>query len=106
MSIRISENIEDYYILDVRDEEEYERKSIPGSHNIPHRMILVVESPGSIGFYVSKIPKDKIILLYCSTGNRASQVERILVYRGHEVMNILTYEHAEDYVKSLKVISK
>ncbi len=106
MSIKISENIEDYYLLDVRDEEEFETESIPDSHNIPHRMILVSEIPGSIGFHVSKIPKDKIILLYCATGRRAAQVEHILVNRGHEVMNILTYEHAEDYVKSLKVVSK
>ena len=46
MSIKISENIEDYYLLDVRDEEEFETESIPDSHNIPHRMILVSEIPG------------------------------------------------------------
>ncbi len=106
MSIKISERIEDYYLLDVRDTEEYEEESIPGSYNIPHRMILVAKAPGSIGFHVSKIPKDKIILLYCATGRRAAQVEHILVNRGHEVMNILTYEHAEDYVKCLKDVSK
>lgn len=102
MVIEMSENIEDYFILDVRDYGEYEKESIEGSINIPHRMILVSEYPGSMGFYLKKVPKDKIILIYCSSGRRASLVETVLLKNGHQVLNILKYEHAEDFVNSIR----
>ena len=72
----MSDSIEDYFILDVRDEEEYENRRIDGSCNIPYRMILVVEYPGAIGHALKKIPKDKTILMFCSTGKRASLAGR------------------------------
>lgn len=102
MEQKTSYEIEDYFILDVRDSEEYEEKHIEGSVNIPCRMILVTEYPGSTGFYLTKIPKDKIILLFCNSGKRACQAQKVLVKNDYSVFNILTYEHAEDFVKSLK----
>ena len=106
MAVEVKESIEEYYILDVRDSEEYEERSIEGSHNIPLRMILVSEYPGSMGFYLSKIPKEKIILLYCSSGKRAVQAEAVLTKRGFDVVNVMKYEHAEDFVSSLRKISE
>ena len=106
MAIKMSESIEDYFILDVRDYREHDEKSIEGSVNIPHRMILVTEYPGSSGFYLKKIPKDKIILIYCATGKRASLVEPVLLRNGYKVLNILKYEHAEDFVNSIRKIEK
>ena len=100
----MTNDLQNYYLLDVRDEYEFEQKSIEGSNNIPYRMIMVAEVPGSIGFYLKKIPKNKIILLYCSSGKRARLAERVLSSRGYEVMNILTFSHAEDYVKSLRAV--
>lgn len=105
MAIEMSENIEDYFVLDVRDYGEYEKESIEGSINIPHRMILVSEYPGSMGFYLKKIPKNKIILIYCSSGRRASLVEPVLLKNGYEVLNILKYEHAEDFINSIRKIT-
>lgn len=95
----------DFFILDVRDSEEFERKSIKGSFNIPYRMIVVSEFPGSIGFYIKKIPKDKIILLFCSSGKRAKMAEQTLLKRGFNILNILTYEHAEDFINCLRKVS-
>lgn len=95
----------DLFILDVRDAEEFEKKNIEGSFNIPHRMILVSELPGSIGFYIKKIPKDKTILLFCDSGKRARMVERTLLKNGFNILNILTYEHAEDFVNCLRKVS-
>ena len=102
----MSDCIEDYFILDVRDEWEYEKLNIEGSCNIPHRMILVTEYPGSIGYALKKIPKDKTILMFCSTGKRASLVEKVLLKKGYDVFNIMSFEHAEDFINSLKVINK
>ena len=97
---------EDYFILDVRDEEEYEKKHIKGSHNIPYRMILVAECPGAIGHALKKIPKDKTILMFCSTGKRSRLAEKVLLRKGYDVFNIMSFEHAEDFINSLKVINK
>lgn len=88
--------------MDVRTEGEFEEKSIEGSTNIPHRKILVVEYPGSIGFALTKIPKDKKIVIYCKTGTRSKQVEKVLTKKGYSVINLLKFEQAEDFVKALK----
>ena len=98
----IVSSIEECFILDVRTEGEFEQKSIEGSTNIPHRKILVVEYPGSIGFALTKIPKDKKIVIYCETGSRSKQVEKVLTKKGYDVINLLKFEQAEDFVKALK----
>lgn len=95
-------SIKECFILDVRTEGEFEEKSIEGSTNIPHRKILVVEYPGSIGFALTKIPKDKKIVIYCKTGTRSKQVEKVLTKKGYSVINLLKFEQAEDFVKALK----
>jgi len=95
-------SIKECFILDVRTEGEFEEKSIEGSTNIPHRKILVVEYPGSIGFALTKIPKDKKIVVYCKTGTRSKQVEKVLTKKGYSVINLLKFEQAEDFVKALK----
>ena len=88
--------------MDVRTEGEFEEKRIEGSINIPHRKILVVEYPGSLGFSLTKIPKDKKIVIYCETGSRSKQVEKVLTKKGYDVINLLKFEQAEDFVKALK----
>jgi|TARA_R110000765_G_scaffold276029_1_gene374272 rhodanese-related sulfurtransferase len=98
----IVSSIKECFILDVRTEGEFEEKSIEGSTNIPHRKILVVEYPGSIGFALTKIPKDKKIVVYCETGSRATQAAKVLTKKGYNVINLLNFEQAEDFVKALK----
>ena len=68
-------------------------------------MILVTEYPGSTGLYLKKIPKDKTVLIYCSSGKRAALVAAVLIKNGFEVLNILKYEYAEDFVNSLRKIA-
>jgi len=99
-------NISECLILDVRTEREFEEKSIPGSINVPHRKILVVEYPGSIGLALRRLPKDKTLVVFCSSGTRATQATEVLERKGYDVMNVLTYEHAEDYISSLKELEK
>ena len=96
------EELEEHFFLDVREESEFDESRIAGSVNLPHRKIRQIESPDSIGFWESKIPKDKIIILYCATGKRAKIAEKILVKKGYEVINLLTFEHAEDYAKAIR----
>lgn len=99
-------DISNCFILDVRTEQEFEEKSIGGSVNIPHRKILVVEYPGSLRLSLRKIPKDKKIIVFCSSGSRSTQAASVLERLGYDVLNMLTYEHAEDFLSSLSELGE
>lgn len=101
-SLLSKEELEEYFFLDVREEEEFEEKNIEGSFNMPSRMVRAIATPTSLGYWESKIPKDKIIILYCSTGKRAKLAEEALLKKKYKVMNLMTYEQAEDYYKAVK----
>ena len=96
------EELDEHFFLDVREESEFEERNITGSVNLPHRKIRQIESPDSIGFWEGKIPKGKTIILYCATGKRAKIAEKVLIKKGYEVINLLTFEHAEDYAKAIR----
>ncbi|HKL47048.1 MAG TPA: FAD-dependent oxidoreductase, partial [Candidatus Izemoplasmatales bacterium] len=67
------------YILDVRDEIEFQLGSIPTAINIPLprlRKNLV------------DLPKDRKIYIYCQTGIRAYNAYRILIQNGFDVYNL------------------
>lgn len=93
--------LEEHFFLDVREEPEFEEKNIEGSLNLPHRKVCAIESPSSLGFWESKIPKDKVIVIYCATGKRAKIAEKVLIKKGYNVINLLTFEHAQDYSKAI-----
>ncbi len=59
----IDEKSEDYLLIDVRTEQEYKEGYIPTAINIPHT---------DIESNLDKIPKDKLIIVYCKIGGRAS----------------------------------
>lgn len=96
------EELEEHFFLDVREESEFEEKNIEGSTNLPHRKIQAIALPDSLGFWESKIPKGKTIVVYCATGKRATLAEKVLAKRGYDVINLLTFEHAEDYATAIK----
>ena len=96
------EELEEHFFLDVREESEFEEGSIEGSTNLPHRKIQAIDLPSSLGFWESKIPKGKIIVVYCATGRRAKLAASVLVKKGYNVINLLTFEHAQDYAKAIE----
>jgi len=59
-------NLNDVYIIDVRNNFELCGGSLDIAHNIPFSEIIQLSTQ-------SKIPKDKIILTYCNYGNRAGK---------------------------------
>ena len=66
----------DYIILDVRREDEFAEGHIPGAINIANEMITDKEIP--------LLPdKDKIIYVYCRSGNRSKQAAAKLVQLGY-----------------------
>ena len=65
-----------YIILDVRTTQEYNEKHIPGAINIANESIGTEDIP--------ELPdKDKLILVYCRSGNRSKQASEKLVNLGY-----------------------
>ena len=66
----------DYIILDVRRQDEFAEGHIPGAINIANEIISDKEIP--------LLPdKDKIIYVYCRSGNRSKQAAAKLVQLGY-----------------------
>ena len=69
-------NERDYIILDVRTQEEYAEKHIPGAICIPNETIG--DAP------VPELPdRDQLILIYCRSGNRSKQAAQKLFDQGY-----------------------
>jgi len=67
---------EDYIILDVRTQAEFEAAHIPGAICIPNETIS--DQP------IDRLPdKDQLILVYCRSGNRSKQASEKLVKLGY-----------------------
>lgn len=71
---------DEYFILSVRQAEDYAKGHIPGAVNIPW----------GVGMQESfaDLPKDKKIIVYCYTGQTASQTVGILRLLGYEAYNM------------------
>ena len=70
----------DFFLLDVRDQDEYEAGHIPTAILAPWENITEK---------VSGIPKNKHLILYCRTGIRAQKAGKMLEQAGYN--NILVY---------------
>ncbi len=67
---------ENYIILDVRTQAEFEATHIPGAICIPNETIT--DQP------IERLPdKDQLILIYCRSGNRSKQASEKLVKLGY-----------------------
>jgi rhodanese-related sulfurtransferase len=71
-------------IVDVRESAEYQAGHIPNAINIPLR---------TISRNLNKIPKDRPVILYCSTGYRSSM--------GVMTLHLLNYENVQGFPPSL-----
>lgn len=69
------EQEEDYILLDVRTEEEFRGKHIPGAINIPNETIE--EEPAALP------DKEQMIFVYCRSGNRSKQAAQKLADLGY-----------------------
>ena len=77
-----------YIILDVRTQEEFAEKHIPGAINIPNETIGTNEVP--------ELPdKDQLILVYCRSGNRSKQASEKLAALGYT--NIVEFGGINDW---------
>lgn len=75
----IMDSEKEYVILDVRTEEEFAEKHIPGAVLIPHDEI---ESRAE----KELLDKEKTILVYCRSGNRSKVASQILADLGYSAV--------------------
>ena len=61
----------DFYLVDVREPNEFEIVSIPGATLIPKDRILN-------GEVLAELPQDKPVVLYCKTGQRSAEALAVL----------------------------
>jgi rhodanese-related sulfurtransferase len=71
----------DYFLIDLRTEQEYKKMHVKGSKNIFWLNILDDKQ-------LKKLPKDKIIFLICYVGHTSSQVLTLLKLLGYNVVSI------------------
>jgi rhodanese-related sulfurtransferase len=71
----------DYFLIDLRDENEYNKMHIPGAKNIFWLDILDENN-------LKKLPKNKTIFLVCYVGHTSSQVMTLLKLMGYDVVSI------------------
>ena len=75
------QNEESIFILDVRERREWDEGYIQGAYHI---------YVGDLPYCLNEVPKDKYIVVYCDTGNRASIAASILKNNGYgRVANVL-----------------
>ncbi len=82
-------NMDDVYIIDVRNPFELASGSLKCAHNIPYGDLLT-----------SDLPKDKIILTYCNYGNRAGRAALALADEGYNTYSLGGYSLFSDKVKN------
>jgi len=68
-------------LIDLRDENEYNKMHIPGAKNIFWLDILDENN-------LKKLPKNKTIFLVCYVGHTSSQVMTLLKLMGYDVVSI------------------
>ena len=87
-AITMMEEESGYIILDVRTPEEFADKHIPGAISIPNETIGTEEIP--------ELPdKDRLIMVYCRSGNRSKQASEKLATLGYT--NIVEFGGINDW---------
>jgi len=91
--IEIQKNIEDYYIIDVREPDEVAKSGkVIGALNIPKG---VIENSINLD---KEVEADKPIVVYCESGNRAALAGKCLIDAGYT--NIYNLGGFNDWVKA------
>jgi NADPH-dependent 2,4-dienoyl-CoA reductase/sulfur reductase-like enzyme/peroxiredoxin family protein/rhodanese-related sulfurtransferase/TusA-related sulfurtransferase len=81
---------EEYLLIDVRNEEEYELGHMEGAVNLPLN---------ELRNRLEELDKDQKIVVYCQVGLRGYIADRILTQHGYQVQNITGgYVSAKDYL--------
>lgn len=69
----------DIMIIDLRTQSSYRQSHIKGAVNLPYE---------NMDRWVNSLPKDKLLIIYCSRGGQSMVVCRNLEQSGYNVVNI------------------
>ena len=83
-------------VVDVRSEEEYESGHLEDSINIPH--ISIIENPNIL--QIKGVNKNKMVLVYCRSGRRASLVVNEMMNLGYDKNSVHYYNGSHDNLDS------
>ena len=75
----LAENLDKYFIVDIRDKDVFDKGHIEGAVNIPYY---------EVGDNLHKLPKDQTIAVVCNTGQTASQTVAVLKAAGFKAYNV------------------
>lgn len=75
------EDLSKYYLLDIREEDDYKEGHIGGAHNIFWMDLLDEDN-------LKKLPTDKKIILICYVGHTSSQMMVALRLLGYDVVSL------------------
>ena len=75
-----------FYVIDARDADQFQKDHIPGAVNIEWRQVLSRRG---------EIPKDKPVLIYCNTGSLSAQAGFALRVAGMDNVRILQGGYSE-----------
>lgn len=67
-------------VIDIRDRKEFEQEHWPGAVSYPYEML----EHGNI-----KLPKNRMLILYCDHGGGSMQMARMLGERGYMVASVV-----------------
>jgi rhodanese-related sulfurtransferase len=88
---QLRNNIDDYYMIDVRQKKDYNKSHIKQSINIPCNKVFDKK-------YLSMLPIDKKILIICYVGHSASQIMTLLRLLGYDIY-VLKYGMGQRPIK-------
>jgi len=74
-TVTVAEVTDDAYLLDVREQDEWEAGHAPKAVHLP-----MMEIPGRIG----ELPGDRDIVVVCRVGSRSAQVVAYLIAQGRD----------------------
>lgn len=84
-------NLQDVFIIDVRNSFELANGFLECAHNIPFSELLTLPEI---------LPKDKLILTYCNYGNRAGESARVLQDSGYRAVSLGGYSLFSNQLKN------
>jgi len=79
-SVTVIDVADDAYILDVREQDEWDAGHTPGAHHIPMSSLIA---------RMEEVPADRTVVVLCRSGHRSAQVTNYLATRGRDnVVNL------------------
>lgn len=85
---RLADDTDDLFVLDVRSEDDYERRRIEGSRNLPIYEDLLADDYSSLEAHLDDLPDDREIATVCVAGVTSARAAAFLRDRGYDARSV------------------